>query len=152
MIHSAEQQVLQFSATSLCNMHTVFLHSDSQVTATSSCAVAIGNFISQVFYLTYFRPRACLCRNARRSFIPSAEGTFFLWRCDQKRNMASSILMFLYHKQRRTLVGRTPLDEWSARRRELYLTTHNTHNRRTFMPLEGFEPKSLRASGRRITP
>jgi len=28
-----------------------------------------------------------------------------------------------------TTVGRTPLDEWSARRRDLYLTTHNTHNR-----------------------
>ena len=32
------------------------------------------------------------------------------------------------------------LDEWSARRRDLYLTTHNTHNRQTFMPPVGFEP------------
>ena len=39
------------------------------------------------------------------------------------------ILEFLDHTQRRTTVGRTPLDEWSARRRDLYLTTHNTHNR-----------------------
>ena len=43
--------------------------------------------------------------------------------------MASSFLRFLDHTQRRTIVGRTPLDEWSARRRDLYLTTHNTHNR-----------------------
>ena len=28
-----------------------------------------------------------------------------------------------------TTFGRTPLDEWSARRRDLYLTIHNTHNR-----------------------
>jgi len=28
---------------------------------------------------------------------------------------------FLDHTQRRTTVGRTPLDEWSARRRDLYL-------------------------------
>ena len=42
--------------------------------------------------------------------------------------------------QRRTTVGRTPLDEWSAGRRDLYLTTHNTHNRQTSMPSEGFEP------------
>ena len=28
--------------------------------------------------------------------------------------MASSFLTFLYHTQRRTTVGRTPLDEWSA--------------------------------------
>jgi hypothetical protein len=37
--------------------------------------------------------------------------------------------MFLDHTRRRSTVGRTPLDEWSARRRDLYLTTHNTHNR-----------------------
>jgi hypothetical protein len=30
------------------------------------------------------------------------------------------------HTQRRATVGRTPLDEWSARRRDLYLTTHTT--------------------------
>jgi hypothetical protein len=40
--------------------------------------------------------------------------------------------------QRRTAVGRTLLDEWSARRRDLYLTTHNTHNRQTSMPPVGF--------------
>jgi len=44
------------------------------------------------------------------------------------------------HKQRRTAVGRTPLDEWSARRRDLYLATHNTHNRQTSIPQGGFEP------------
>jgi len=36
--------------------------------------------------------------------------------------------------------GRTPLDQRSARRRDLYLTTHNTHNRQTSMSLVGFEP------------
>jgi len=48
---------------------------------------------------------------------------------------------FLNHTQRRTTIGRTPLDEWSARRRDLYLTTHNTHNRQISMPSVGFEPK-----------
>ena len=38
--------------------------------------------------------------------------------------------MFLDHTQRRSTVGRTPLDEWSARRRDLYLTTHDTHSGR----------------------
>jgi hypothetical protein len=32
------------------------------------------------------------------------------------------------------------MDERSARRRDLYLTTHNTHNRQTSMLLAGFEP------------
>ena len=44
------------------------------------------------------------------------------------------------HTQGPTTVGRTPLDEESARRRDLYLTTHNTHNRQTSMPPAGFEP------------
>ena len=42
--------------------------------------------------------------------------------------MASSFTRFLDHTQRRNTVGRTPLDEWSALRRDLYLTTHNAHN------------------------
>ena len=48
--------------------------------------------------------------------------------------------VFLDHTRRRIAVGRTPLDEWSARRRDLYLTIHNTHNRQTLMPPVGFEP------------
>jgi len=32
-------------------------------------------------------------------------------------------------------IGRTPLDKRSARRKDLYLTTHNTHNRQIFTPL-----------------
>jgi len=53
---------------------------------------------------------------------------------------ASSFTRFLDHT-RLTTVGRTPLDKWSARRRDLYLTTktHNTHNRQTTVHPEGFE-------------
>jgi len=56
-----------------------------------------------------------------------------------QRARASSFKRFLDHTQRRTTVGRTPLDEWSTRRRELYLTIHNTHDRQTSMPPVGFE-------------
>jgi hypothetical protein len=41
---------------------------------------------------------------------------------------------------RHTTLGRTPLNEWSARRRDLYLTTHNTHKRHTSMSPAGFKP------------
>jgi hypothetical protein len=42
---------------------------------------------------------------------------------------------------RRITLGGTLLDEWLARRRELYLTTtHNIHKRQTSMPVAGFEP------------
>jgi len=40
---------------------------------------------------------------------------------------------------RPTTLGRTPLDEWSARRRDLYLTTHNTHNRQSSISPAVFE-------------
>jgi hypothetical protein len=37
-------------------------------------------------------------------------------------------------------IGRTPLEEWSARRREIYLTKNDTYKRQTSMPSAGFEP------------
>jgi hypothetical protein len=52
----------------------------------------------------------------------------------------SSSTRFLDYKQRRTTVGRNPLEKWSALGRRIYLTTHNTHNRETYMPPVGFEP------------
>ena len=72
---------------------------------------------------------------------------------------------FLDHT-RRTTVGRTPLDERSVRRRDLYLTTHNNHNRQTSMPPDvlrifiylknstasaGFEPANLGTKGQHGT-
>ena len=42
--------------------------------------------------------------------------------------------------QRHTTVGRTPLDEGASRRRDLYLTTNNIHNRQTAMPPAGLKP------------
>jgi hypothetical protein len=56
------------------------------------------------------------------------------------RVLASSFLTFRDHTQGRTTVGRTPLDEGSARRKDLFLSTHNTYNRQTSMPPAGFEP------------
>ena len=52
---------------------------------------------------------------------------------------ASSFMRFLDHTQRRTTVGGTPLDERSARHKDLYLTTHNTHKRQASMPPVGLE-------------
>ena len=62
------------------------------------------------------------------------------WRCSPTRTMASSSLRFLDHTQQCMTFSRTPLDKWSACHRDLYLTTHNTHNKKTSMPLMGFEP------------
>ena len=65
--------------------------------------------------------------------------TFFFGR-QPPWTMASSFKRFLDHTQRRTKVRRTPLDEGSARRRDRYLTKHNTYNRQTSMTPVGFEP------------
>jgi len=75
----------------------------------------------------------------------------------QLKNSASQTLQYLFMVQqplvgqdllhnrgfmitlRHTTLGRTPLDEWSARRRDLYLTIHDTHKRQTLMPAVGFK-------------
>jgi hypothetical protein len=49
-------------------------------------------------------------------------------------------LFSLDHTQAHTTVGRTPLDEGSARRRDLSLTTQTLYKRQTSIPPVGFEP------------
>jgi len=44
---------------------------------------------------------------------------------------------------RRTTLGRTPREEGSVRRRDLYLTTHNTHKRQISMTPAAFQPTIL---------
>ena len=65
----------------------------------------VRNFISRAFHLVFLS---------------------FFWRICTQWARASSFTRFLNHTQRRTTVGRTPLDEWSPRRRDLYLKTHNS--------------------------
>ena len=48
--------------------------------------------------------------------------------------------------------GRTPLDEGSARRTDLYLTTCNTQKRLTSMPPAGFEPSIPASEWPRLRP
>ena len=58
---------------------------------------------------------------------------FLFLRNSPTQARAALFVRFLAHTLWYTTVGRTPLDEWSARRRE-YLTAHNTHKRQTSMP------------------
>jgi len=66
--------------------------------------------------------------------------SFFLWRNSPTRSWAHVWLRFLDYTHRRTTLGRTALDEGSARHRDIYLTTHNIRNRQTSMPPSGFQP------------
>ena len=60
----------------------------------------------------------------------------------QLRALASSFSRFVDHTQRRATVRRTPLDEWSARRLELYLTTHKSKQTNIHAP-DGIQTQSL---------
>jgi hypothetical protein len=76
-------------------------------------------------------------------FFQTAHRSLCIFLCGaatQRRSWPPHFEVSKSHTQRRTTVGRTPLDEWSAHRRDLYLTKHNTHNRQTSMPPVGFEP------------
>ena len=91
-------------------------------------SVGLGHFVR--FVVKFFSkryPNFCVC----------------FWHNSHQWARASSFTRFLDHTKRRSTVGRAPLDEWSARRRDLYLTTHNTHNIQTSMPPVGFEPTVL---------
>jgi hypothetical protein len=109
--------------------------------------------MSSKWQLSYKMLIHYVCINVILSPIPdmchslSLSLSLSLWLCSPARAMASSFTRFRDHTQRRATVGRTPLDEWSARRRDLYLTTHNIHNRQTSMPRWDSNARSQQASG-----
>jgi len=72
---------------------------------------------------------------------------FFLpWRNNHSRSRPSRCRGFTI-TLRHTTLGSTPLDEWSARRRDLYLNTFNTQKRQTSIPPRDSNPQSRQASG-----
>jgi hypothetical protein len=54
---------------------------------------------------------------------------FFLWQLDPSPGHDLPVRGFAIVLRGRTTLGRTPLDEWSALSRGLYLTTQNPQNR-----------------------
>jgi len=64
---------------------------------------------------------------------------FFLPECNSHGRAGASSLRRFSLTLTHTTLGKTPLDEWSARRRDLYLTPQNTHKRYPCPPA-GFEP------------
>ena len=59
-------------------------------------------------------------------YISIARTVFVFGATAPQSVIASSFTRFLDHTRRRTTIGRTPLYEWSARRRDLSLQTHTT--------------------------
>jgi len=98
----------------------------SVICLTNVIVVHVGEYVSfEMFPIFYF------CTNNK---------LFLIWCYSPQQAIASSFTTFLDHTERRTTAGRTPLEESSVRRRDLYLTPHNTHNRQTSIPPVGFEP------------
>ena len=115
---------------------TVYLYAGYKM---GYCRTSVGTIMQDGYEYSGQLTATCFGR-LMKGFLPFGGFYFFLWRCAPTRAMATSFMRFLDHTQRHTTVGRAHLDEWSARRRDLYLTTHNTNNRQTSMPPAGFEP------------
>jgi len=103
------------------------------------CTVSLGKHRTFGILIQHNRHAAVHCTSLFVLFL-------CYWRNSPQWGRASSFTRFLDHTQWRTTVGRTPLDEWSARRRDLYLTTHNTYNKRP-CPLWDSNPQPQQASG-----
>jgi hypothetical protein len=73
-------------------------------------------------------------------YLNSPPHSICFWTNSPMRARAAWLLRFPDHTQLHTAVCRTPLDEGSARRRDLYLTARNIHNRQTSIPPAEFEP------------
>jgi hypothetical protein len=71
---------------------------------------------------------------------PEFELFFFLTRLDPIPGHGLPLRGFVITLFGHTTLGRTSLDEWSARRRDLYLIRHNARRKQTSMPSAGLEP------------
>jgi hypothetical protein len=108
------------------------LHSESWEVAVLFCYFHINKF--SVTLLKYVQTCYCTETLVRMFFSPSM--------ARQPLGGLGRLIFrgFTITLYRHTTLGRTPLDEGPARRRDLYLTTHNTHKRQTSLPPVGLEP------------
>jgi len=98
-----------------------------------SCSCEVPK--AMIFYLNV-RRRCDLVGNCTYGCLFAIGATAPQW-------AMTSFTRFLDHTQRRTTVGRTHLDELSARRRDLCLTPHNTLNKQTSMSPGGIRTHNL---------
>jgi hypothetical protein len=66
--------------------------------------------------------------------------SFLVWHILPTRLRCGGLLLHPITLNDTYALGKTPLDEGSACRRDIYITTHNIHNRQTSMPSAKFEP------------
>ena len=98
----------------------------------------------------YFKPNKASWCIVIKYVIVIVSLIYFLLRCDPVPSHDLPWRGFVV-TLRHTTPDRTTLDEWSARHRDLYLTTSNTHKRHPCPQLDS-NPQSQQASGRRFMP
>ena len=117
-----------FSSRTFCNiLCKPFLHARWYLKKKVLCLHHIS-----VTSETHLWLRFVFCITTWKLPVLSMFGTYlFFYYLAQQPQWArvSSFKRFLYHTQWRTTIGMTPLDEWSARRRDLYPTKHTLSRR-----------------------
>jgi hypothetical protein len=97
------------------------------------CPCSKRNPTQSKVYCLVFTSSYCRCQDIVSFHSPSLFYLLVHSRC--------TVFLFpLDHTQTHTRVGRTPLDEGSAHRRDLYPTRQTLYKRKTCMPPVGFEP------------
>ena len=115
------------------------------------CVTCLAHLISLYFNaVTIFYDKYKFWRSAPTKYNrPSPDFFFRLWRNSPTRARTASFLRFIDHTQWHTTVGTTPLDEWSARRRDL--TTPKT-DIRTAGGIRTRNPSKQAAANPRLRP
>jgi hypothetical protein len=99
-----------------------FINFCTNISCLSGCNVPVKQFIKVNYYYYYY-------------YHHHHHHHHHLWHCSPAPTMTSSFTKFRDHTQR-TTIGRTPLDEWSARRRDLYLN-NTQHTKQTNIHIPG---------------
>ena len=99
-----------------------------------------------VFFLSFFHVMSMLFLTPS-SFVQFFSFSF-LWHCDLILDHGIPLQGFGITYVERSALGTTPLYEWSARSRDLYLKTHDTYKRKASMPWRDSNQQSQQSSGR----
>jgi hypothetical protein len=102
-------------------------------------AIKNSNDISRIEPTTFRLVAQCLKPNAPLRVLGDIVFIFF-WCNSPQWARTSTFTRFLDYTKLHTTVAKTSLDKGSARRRDLYLPTHNINRRATSMSPVGYEP------------
>ena len=139
----------RYSLSSLCNWDVLFLQDKNRLSHCCSLDKlrkdqAAHSYKGGASYIFVFCTVSCLL-----PYVPN----FFFYGATAPSGPGPPHCQGFMITLRHTTVCRTPLDEWPARRRALYMTTHNTITKNKHAwPLRDSNSQFQQARGRRPTP